>query len=82
MNAYLRAPMALAFVLAVPFLARPVLGAPAHQTTHRPGHHHMTDFTAARALANPVAPVTDEHKTDGLSRNAEDCSRGGCIDNN
>jgi len=42
----------------------------------------MTDFTAATALANPVAPVTDEHKTDGLSRNAEDCSRGGCIDNN
>jgi hypothetical protein len=78
MNAYLRAPMALAFVLAVPFLAGPALGAPAH----RPGHHHMTDFTAARALANPVAPVTDEHKTDGLSRNAEDCSRGGCIDNN
>ena len=82
MNAYLKAPIALALILAVPLFARPALGAPAHETPHRPGHHHMTDFTAATALANPVARVPDEHETDGLSRNAEDCSRGGCIDNN
>jgi hypothetical protein len=82
LNAPLKAPIALAFALAVPFLASPAVSAPAHKTTHRLGHHSAMDFTAASALANPVAPVTDDHKTDGLSRNPEDCSRGGCIGNN
>ena len=31
MNAYLKAPMALAFILAVPLFARPALGAPAQE---------------------------------------------------
>jgi hypothetical protein len=31
MNAYLKAPMALALVLAVPLFARPALGAPAQE---------------------------------------------------
>jgi hypothetical protein len=81
MNASFRRPMALAVIVAVPFFARPALGAPGHDTGHKPAHHRVTDFTAATALVNPTAPVIDEHKTDGLSRNPEECSRGGCIDN-
>jgi hypothetical protein len=81
MNASFRRPLALAFILAAPLIARPAFGAPGYETGHKPAHHRVADFTAARALASPAAPITDEHKTDGLSRNAEDCSRGGCIDN-
>jgi hypothetical protein len=36
MNAYLKAPMTLALVLAVPLFARPALGAPAQEPVHRP----------------------------------------------
>jgi hypothetical protein len=81
MNAYFRAPITLAFVLAAPLVSTPTLAAPAHETGYRPGHHRVADFAAATALTKPAAPVVDAHKTDGLSRNAEDCSRGGCIDN-
>jgi hypothetical protein len=82
MSGYLKAPMALAFILAVPVLAGPALGAPAHEAGHKAAHHRMVDFTAATALANPVAPTLRAPETDGLSRDAADCSRGGCIDSN
>ncbi len=80
MNASHRAPTVLGFIMAIPLLALPALGTPAHETGHRPAHHRKADFAAATALASPAAPVVDEHKTDGLSRNDEDCSRSGCID--
>jgi hypothetical protein len=81
MNAYLKAPMALALILAVPLFARPALGAPAQEPAHRPAHHHVTDFAEVRAYVSPVTPVWRAPRTDGLSRDAEECSRGGCIDN-
>jgi hypothetical protein len=80
MNAYLKAPVAVAFILAVPLLARPALGSLAHETAYRSAHHRVADFATATALVKPAAPVAEEHKTDGLSRKDEDCSRGGCID--
>ncbi|HEY1862450.1 MAG TPA: hypothetical protein VGG77_01915 [Roseiarcus sp.] len=80
MDASYGARIALAFILAVPLFARPALGAPAHELGHKPAHYRATDFAAATALASPPAPIVDAHKTDGLSRKDEDCSRGGCID--
>jgi hypothetical protein len=80
MNASNGAPTALGFILAIPLFALPALGAPAHETGHEPTHHRKADLPAATALASPAAPVADAHKTDGLSRKDEDCSRGGCID--
>ena len=81
MNAYFKAPMTLAFILAVPLFARPALGAPAQEPRHRPAHHRVADFAEVRAYVSPVMPVSRAPETDGLSRNAEECSRGGCIDN-
>jgi hypothetical protein len=81
MNAYLKAPMALALILIVPLFARPALGAPAQETGHRPAHHRVADFAEVPAYVSPVTPVLRAPQTDGLSRNAEECSRGGCIDN-
>lgn len=80
MNASHGTPTALGLILAIPLFALPALGAPAHEIGHKPAHHRATAFGAATALANPTAPVADAHKTDGLSRKDEDCSRGGCID--
>jgi hypothetical protein len=81
MYAYLKAPMALAFILAIPLFARPALGGPAHDTGSKPAHHRVADFAQAKAYVSPVTPVWRAPQTDGLSRNAEECSRGGCIDN-
>jgi hypothetical protein len=81
MNAYLKAPMALALILAVPLFARPALGAPAQEPGHKPAHHRVADFAEFKADVSPVTPVWRAPQTDGLSRNAEECSRGGCIDN-
>ncbi len=74
MNASFRAPVMLAFILAAPLFARPALGAAAHETEHRPGHHRMSDFAAAAALIRPVVPAVQAPETDGLSRNAEECT--------
>jgi hypothetical protein len=81
MNAYLKAPMALALILTVPLFARPALGASAQEPGRRPAHHHVADFAEFKAYVSPVTPVWRTPETDGLSRNAEECSRGGCIDN-
>ena len=81
MNAYFKAPMTLAFILMVPLFAGPALGAPAQETRHRPLHHRVADFAEVPAYVSPVTPVWRAPQTDGLSRNAEECSRGGCIDN-
>jgi hypothetical protein len=80
MNASHGAQTALAFILVIPLFALPALGAPAHDAGYQPAHHRAADFPAATALVNPIASVADAHKTDGLSRENEDCSRGGCID--
>jgi hypothetical protein len=81
MNASFRRSMALTLILAIPFFARPALGAPGHDAGHKPAHHRAANFTAATAFASPAAPVWRAPETDGLSRDAAECSRGGCIDN-
>jgi hypothetical protein len=80
MNASHEARTALAFVLAISLFAVPALGAPRHTTGYYPAHHRVADFAAGTALVNPAAPLVHAHKTDGLSREDEDCLRGGCID--
>ncbi len=73
-------PGAPGFVLAIQLFAHPALGAPGHETGHKPAHHRKANFASAIALVSPTTPVVETHKTDGLSRKDEDCSRGGCID--
>lgn len=79
--------MTLAFILAVPLIALPALGAAAHEAGHKPAHHRVADFAKAKALLSPAPPVLSPAplvprtlETDGLSRKDEDCNRGGCID--
>ncbi len=81
MNASLKAPMALALILAIPLFASPALGASAQEPGRKPAQHRVADFARSRAYVSPVTPVAQAPETDGLSRNAEECSRGGCIDN-
>jgi hypothetical protein len=81
MNASLKSSMALGFILAMPLFAVPAHAAPAQEPGHRPAHHRVADFAEVPAYVSPVTPVLRAPQTDGLSRNAEECSRGGCIDN-
>ena len=73
-------PMAIGFIFAIPLFAVPAYRRSARETGYRPAHHRVADFAAATALVKPAAPIAEDHKTDGLSRKDEDCSRGGCID--
>jgi hypothetical protein len=96
MIAYLRAWLAVGFFLAVLLFALPALSAPANPIGHKSVHHRVADFAKSKALASPapdlvpatvLPPGLEIHgrlptpETEGLSRKAEDCSRGGCIDN-
>jgi hypothetical protein len=81
MSASIKNPMALVFTLAISLFALPALGAAARDTGHKPAQHHAADFGEARAYVGPSTPVEKAHETDGLSRDGEECSRGGCIDN-
>jgi hypothetical protein len=72
--------MTLAFILAIPLIALAAPGAPARDAGHEAAHHHAADFTKARALLSPAAPVPAARKTNGLSRKDEDCATTGCID--
>jgi hypothetical protein len=81
MCASIKSPVALVFTLAISLFTLPALGASAHDTGRKPAQHRVTDFGEARAYVSPVTPVTKAPETDGLSRNGEECSRGGCIDN-
>ena len=81
MSASIKTPMAPVFVLTISLFTLPRLGATAHDTGPRPAQHRVADFGEARAYVSPVTPVAKAHETDGLSRDGEECSRGGCIDN-
>ena len=81
MSASIKSPMALVFTLAISLFALPALGAAAHNGEHKPAQHRIADFAEARAYVSSSTPVAKAHETDGLSRNREECSRGGCIDN-
>jgi hypothetical protein len=80
MNASFRAPVALAFTLSITLLALPALGAPAHKAAAKPAQNWVPDFANAQAFVNPDKHGWPAAETDGLSRNHEECSRGGCID--
>ena len=84
MKTFLNTSVALAILLAGPAMTYPAAGASA-PTTHRAYPSHKANLADAKALAplwaTPAfaAPST-AHKTDGLSRNPEDCAKYGCID--
>jgi hypothetical protein len=81
MSASIKNPMALVFTLAISLFALPALGAAARDAKHRPAQHRVADFGAGRAYVSPAPSFAKAHETDGLSRDGEECSRGGCIDN-
>jgi hypothetical protein len=84
MNISLKTAMRVGLILVTPLLALPAQGAPMDGTAKKPAHHQARqaqDFANARAFVSPQRSVFRPHETDGLSRNAEECSRGGCIDN-
>jgi hypothetical protein len=90
MTASRRLSLALGLALAAPVAAY------AHDGASKPVHHrHRAALRRATALAAapPAAPVLgfwppayvaspEQHETDGLSRNPDDCVTYGCIDNN
>ena len=79
MNAYFKALMTLALIL---FAGLQVCSRRSYaERRHRTVHHRGADFAEVPAYVSPVTPVWRAPQTDGLSRNAEECSRGGCIDN-
>jgi hypothetical protein len=81
MNVAIKTAMALGFILAVPLFAFPAQGAPVYKAGHKPPpHHRAADFANAQAFVNPARHDWPAAETDGLSRNDEECSRGGCID--
>jgi hypothetical protein len=79
MSVSFKAPMAFAFLLAIPLFALPAHGATAHDTGRKPAHHRVADFDEATAYVSPVAPVAQAVETDGLSRKDEECNFG-CVD--
>jgi hypothetical protein len=81
MSASIKSPMALVFTLAISLFALPALGAAARDAGHKPAQRQAADFAEARAYVSPAPSVAKAHETDGISRDGEECSRGGCIDN-
>jgi hypothetical protein len=79
MSVSFKAPMALGFILAVPFFVAPARGASAHVEGSKPAHHRLADFAQATAYVSPVTPIAQAPETDGLSRKDDEC-KFGCID--
>ncbi|HZZ25180.1 MAG TPA: hypothetical protein VFE60_22615 [Roseiarcus sp.] len=81
MNAAIKTAATLVFILAVPLFALPAQGASAYKVGQKPPpHHRAADFANAQAFVSPARRGGPAAETDGLSRNDEECSRGGCID--
>ena len=78
MNASPKVSMALGFILAFPLFALPALGASAPEVDQMQADHRVADIAKAKALVRPATRALDA-RTDGLSRNDEDCNMG-CID--
>jgi hypothetical protein len=83
MNVLIKTATALGFILVIPLFALPAHSAPAYEAGHKPPHHRIADSANARALVSPgsYVPAPRKPETDGLSRNPDDCSKYGCIDN-
>jgi hypothetical protein len=76
-------PLALGIVLAAPVSSYAAL---AH---YRPVHHHAVVARAQTPappiryfVAGPWPYPYNYHRTDGLSRNPDDCVKYGCVDSN
>ena len=77
--AYAACALAFGFALTTPILAFAQVGPqPSHK--HRAQHHFMAIPGTATALMPAPATAVRVPETDGLSRNADDCARFGCID--
>jgi hypothetical protein len=78
--AYAACALALGFALATPIPACAEVGAqPSHK--HKAHVRHLTAIPrSATALMPAPATAVRAPETDGLSRNADDCARFGCID--
>ena len=81
MIASFQAPVALAFTLSISLFTLPALGAPPHKAPAKPAQNGVSDFAGAQAFVIPAKHTWPAAETDGLSREAAECSRGGCIDN-
>jgi len=79
MNASLKVPMALGFILVMPLFALPAHAASAHEAAEKRAHYEVADFAEAKALVIPTAPAAPAPETDGLSRKDEECNFG-CVD--
>jgi hypothetical protein len=85
MNTLLNSSVALGILLAGPVMTYPTASASA-PTMHRAHPNHQANFADTEALAplwaTPAAAAPySAHRTDGLSRNPDDCAKYGCIDN-
>ena len=84
MKIFINTSVVLGILLAGPVMTYPAASASA-PTTHRAYPNHKANLADAKALAplsaTPAAAApSSAHKTDGLSRNPEDCAKYGCID--
>jgi hypothetical protein len=81
MNASFKRPVALVLTLSITLFALPALGASTHKAAAKPAQNRVSDFANVQAFVTPAKHVWPVAETDGLSREAGECSRGGCIDN-
>jgi hypothetical protein len=81
MNASFKRSVTLVFTLSITLFALPALGASTHKAAAKPALNRVSDFANVQAVVPPAKHVWPAAETDGLSREAGECSRGGCIDN-
>jgi hypothetical protein len=53
MSVSIKSPIAFAFTVAISLFALPALGAPAHDTGHKPAQNRIADFANASAFVSP-----------------------------
>jgi hypothetical protein len=79
MSVSIKSPIAFAFTVAISLFALPALGAPAHDTGHKPAQNRIADFANASAFVSPETGLSQALETDGLGRKDEECNMG-CVD--
>jgi hypothetical protein len=78
--AYAACALAFGFALATPIPAYAQVGAQLTYMHRAHVHHLMAIPRTATALMPASATAVRAPETDGLSRNADDCAKFGCID--
>jgi hypothetical protein len=81
MNASFKGTVTLAFTLSITLFALPALGASTHKAAAKQAQNRVSNFANVQAFVAAAKHVSPAAETDGLSREAGECSRGGCIDN-